>query len=269
MILTIIFFIFLLPYCLQSMEPHNTPPKLIQTELMNGVCGYFHTMLRSNVAGIISDEEVLATNENASAYTPQEMQKHKLFLIKKSGLRKRFNDNYTALSTTLANLWDKALDDPAHTVQTSQFLKKVDKIDKKNRTMSLSEEERKLFLLSSYSLRNFSDVVIPLILKKSNFNCLPHDFLNLMKDFFVQYATLRYGNSSENRILSWCPCPKAQLGDRLGVTVKIVHELTQRFCPQLCTESTPLYYSSFGSGDLLNDYLILYILYYAGYQFFL
>lgn len=268
MVLKIIFSLLLLipfiPFSLQSMEAQqalsletekaNNLPHVIQTGLLNVLCKQFNQMLRTQIAQQVSDEE--AQQKGIDLAQPKKLiDKDKLRVIKKSGLKNRFDNDSAKTSIALANLWDAALD--RYAVKTANFLKKIDTIEDDFQTSILTDEERQQLSSNSYSLHDLSQKIIPLIITKSKFECLPDTFATIMKHFFVKYATLRYGNSSDNRVLSWCSCPKAQLGDRLGVIIKILDTLTHRFPPSMCTENNPVYFGTFGAGDLLNDYLLV------------
>ena len=88
-----------------------------------------------------------------------------------------------------------------------------------------------------------------------------------IKDYCVELLFQKFHLPAEKRQLATCTCTKATLYDKIGCALKVISKLPTLFPSDQCTAHQPLSGEYFGSGLLLSEYLLSYILGKRGYHY--
>ena len=130
-------------------------------------------------------------------------------------------------------------------------------------------ETTKLFLAhvfySSFKPK-LSKKIVPIYHRYPDITLDVREIQETIKDYCVELLFQNLHQPVKSRQLKTCTCPKATLYDKIGCTLKVVSTLPTLFPPDHCNADQPLSCEYFGSGLLLSEYLLSYILGKRGYH---
>jgi len=89
----------------------------------------------------------------------------------------------------------------------------------------------------------------------------------VIHDYIIEYFLQRFYYPKKERLLNYCNCTKAPLEEKLLLACIFVHEIRTVLPAEKCSERTPVVGTFFGSGKLLNEYVLLSLLGKRGYNF--
>ena len=131
-------------------------------------------------------------------------------------------------------------------------------------------ETTKLFLVhvfyNTFAQKQFRKIV-PMYDRYPGITLDSREIQETIKDYCVELLFQKFHLPAKKRQLATCTCTKATLYDKIGCALKVISKLPTLFPSDQCTAHQPLSGEYFGSGLLLSEYLLSYILGKRGYHY--
>jgi len=230
-------------------------------------------MFKRQMTKLISDEEAQKTNPYFSRSERKYKVNIKLGLLEKIGLLSKFDGDLKNLVETMKSWWDEGLSSPEYIIRSDKFIKHIKKREgyqnkREYKTYITQEEAAIISAQDIYTIAELSNGIFEIILRHVNLDIDYEKFMEILKEIFINYFVQSYALPENEHKLKWCDCPKVSIGERVVELLLMLRDISRRLRPEECTKKRPLIYTSFGSGDLLHDYIALLLLNYYGYNYF-
>ena len=235
-------------------------------------------MFQGQMAKLVSDEvaEKAYGKYFWAGYKNTKYEAHYKFgFLKKVGFVSKFDGNLPKLLTLMKIMWDEGMNSSEYAIESKKFIEYIkenggyklspSEWESKNIT---SEEIALILLQDNYRLVEFSNVVLKIIQRRIDLDITSEKFMDVIKHIVINYFIQKYALLENEAKLNWCICPKVSIGERIVTFLLMLQDISTKLRPEECTNQRPLVYTSFGSGDLLHDYIALLLLNFYGYNYF-
>jgi len=260
-----------------SYKDEIIPPRLIRS-ITNVTLKNLEETFKKEMSLLVSDEEAIKENSYFKTYTKPEDEKYKmqikLAVIYKQGLKKKSSN----LRNLIETYWEQGLtqsevDQKTFWQEVLEEEKNEDsmhgEVKKSNVAGFIESYYRKYPQKPFYQLQNIINTILFATRQYGwlNLDCEAQAFY--LKNMFTEYAIQSYAQPEKNRKIAWCKCPKVTLADRMISMLLIIDSVMQQMPISECSETNPVIYTSFGSGNLLQDYITIFALNRLGYNYFM